>query len=98
MIGDIRIRVKSRAREKTDGRRLVCNMAASWTDVEIFVLGADGSEIPLTGVRGISFVASDDDNEPLSVTLHCLVDELDIEAQAVLSSPVQAAAGEVTDR
>lgn len=80
MRGLVRIRAKRSTAHDTTGEGVACFVLPSWTDVEVFCVGEDGQEVPMTGVRSIRFEASDD-KEPLVAHLTMLVDEIDVEAE-----------------
>lgn len=82
MRGMVRIRAKAlqAAAAQYDGGLSVNGVLPSWVDVEIYVVGPDGVEIPLTGVRSFELKACQG-SDPLVASLECFVDELDVLAK-----------------
>lgn len=80
-VGDIRIRAKRKPSPPTHPGYPAINYTTDWSDIEVYLVGERG-EIPLSGIKSIEFKAHEGDREPLTATLVCYVDEIDIEVEA----------------
>jgi hypothetical protein len=77
------VRVRGKVRGEWGWKPGAMNyVVPSWADLEFFVVAEDGSETPLTGVRSVKFEAREG-SAPLTATLECYVDEVDVVARAV---------------